>query len=83
MEHTGTNSWHCEEDRGKTTMNEEKQNDETVKRPHPLWFIGLPFSFLGFLLYVCIGLPIAGTICGWIVARDKIMGSLPKDKDEK
>ena len=38
----------------------------------------VPFTWIGMFLFVVIGLPIAGIICGWIIARDDIM-----DEDDK
>jgi hypothetical protein len=37
-------------------------------------FLSVPFAGLGFVLYILLGLPIAGIICGWLIARDRIMG---------
>lgn len=45
-----------------------------TKHPNWMWFILLPFAWIGSAIYVIIGLPIVGLIGGWLIARDVIMG---------
>jgi len=44
----------------------------------PFWYLMIPFVFIGYIIYMCIGLPLAGLISGWIIARDEIMSSRTK-----
>jgi len=58
-------------------------NDVENTHPNICWFIMVPFSWIGSLLYVVIGLPICGLIVGWIITRDEIMGKYIEEKDKK